>query len=119
MRRRSRNPFAFPHSLGRQLPYGEPVRLSFSDSVTRPDYGLCDVLHFVGKVAAGSRRRERFAVLVAERDGIFDNLAKFRKDGPLVGAVISAVDQARRTTDIALILIGPLEKFLRIWRFPS
>ena len=69
---------------------------------------LYDVLHLVGKVPTGCRRRKRFAVFVVESDGLFDDLAKLIKHRLFVEAVAAAIDEAGRTADVALVLLGPL-----------
>lgn len=90
-----------PVAMWRPMPGVSNCSKIGSTRAARASYDLCNVLHLVGKVATGSRRRERFAVLVVERDGFFDDLAKFRENSLLVCAVTSAVDQSRRTPDFA------------------
>lgn len=53
-----------------------------------------DVLHLVRKVTSGRGGRERFAVLVIEHDGLFDDFAKLLEHRLFVGAVATAIDEA-------------------------
>src|SRR5204863_6094897 len=67
------------------------------------------VLQAVGEVAARCGRWQGLAVLGVELDGFLDNPAKLVEDLPLVITVAAAQEQARRTADVALILVRPFD----------
>lgn len=67
-----------------------------------------DILQLVDEITTRRRRRQRLSVLTIEFNRLFDDLTQLFKHLPLVVAVTTTVDQARRTADITLILVRPL-----------
>nr|CAJ74740.1 unknown protein [Candidatus Kuenenia stuttgartiensis] len=72
---------------------------------------LCDALHTVCEVTAGSSRRQKYSFFPIQFDGFLNNLTKFFKDPLLVIAVTTSINQSRRTPYITLIFFGPFDDF--------
>src|SRR5689334_7412131 len=68
-----------------------------------------DSRRLIREVLSRSRRRQRLAFTLVEHDRLVDDAAELVENRPLVVAVASAEDQAGRTADVALILLGPLD----------
>jgi hypothetical protein len=94
---------------GKSLPYVANARVSGARQRARSTRKLCDVLHLVGEVSPRCRRRQWPALAAVQLDGVFDNSTQFIKYDLLVVTVTASVDQARRTANIAMVVVGPLD----------
>ena len=76
---------------------------------------LCDVLHPVGEVTTRSRWRKWFAIFLIQRNGFFDDVAELVEYRLFIRSVATSIDEPRRTSDVALVFLGPFNN-LRVSR---
>jgi hypothetical protein len=65
------------------------------------------MLHLVGKVPARRRGWQGPPLATVQIDGVFDDSAQLVEHRFLILTVTASIDQAWRTADVAVILLGP------------
>jgi hypothetical protein len=65
------------------------------------------MLHLVGEISARRRGWQGSPFLTVKIDGVVDDSAQLVEHASLIVSVTASIDQAWRTADIAVILVGP------------